>query len=237
MKRILVMVLKNLIRIPYYAICLLLYSRENDRHSDQQKYNFLKKIVYYANRGGNVKIVSSGQDLLPEKNGFILYPNHQGMYDMLAIIDSFDRPISAVLKKEVANVPFVKQIRKIMRALPMDREDVRQSMKVILQVAKEVEEGRIYTIFAEGTRSRKGNQLLDFKGGSFKAAMKAKCPIVPVALINSFVPFDSDSLEQVTVQIHYLKPIPYEEYKDMKTNEIAAMVKEKIQQKINEEIM
>lgn len=237
MKRILVMVLKNLIRIPYYAICLLLYSRENDRHSDQQKYNFLKKIVYYANRGGNVKIVSSGQDLLPEKNGFILYPNHQGMYDMLAIIDSFDRPLSAVLKKEVANVPFVKQIRKIMRALPMDREDVRQSMKVILQVAKEVEEGRIYTIFAEGTRSRKGNQLLDFKGGSFKAAMKAKCPIVPVALINSFVPFDSDSLEQVTVQIHYLKPIPYEEYKDMKTNEIAAMVKEKIQQKINEEIM
>lgn len=237
MKRILVMVLKNLIRIPYYAICLLLYSRENDRHSDQQKYNFLKKIVYYANRGGNVKIVSSGQDLLPEKNGFILYPNHQGMYDMLAIIDSFDRPISAVLKKEVANVPFVKQIRKIMRALPMDREDVRQSMKVILQVAKEVEEGRIYAIFAEGTRSRKGNQLLDFKGGSFKAAMKAKCPIVPVALINSFVPFDSDSLEQVTVQVHYLKPIPYEEYKDMKTNEIAAMVKEKIQQKINEEIM
>ena len=237
MKRILVMVLKNLIRIPYYAICLLLYSRENDRHSDQQKYNFLKKIVYYANRGGNVKIVSSGQDLLPEKNGFILYPNHQGMYDMLAIIDSFDRPLSAVMKKEVANVPFVKQIRKIMRALPMDREDVRQSMKVILQVAKEVEEGRIYTIFAEGTRSRKGNQLLDFKGGSFKAAMKAKCPIVPVALINSFVPFDSDSLEQVTVQIHYLKPIPYEEYKDMKTNEIAAMVKEKIQQKINEEIM
>ena len=156
---------------------------------------------------------------------------------MLAIIDSFDRPLSAVLKKEVANVPFVKQIRKIMRALPMDREDVRQSMKVILQVAKEVEEGRIYAIFAEGTRSRKGNQLLDFKGGSFKAAMKAKCPIVPVALINSFVPFDSDSLEQVTVQVHYLKPIPYEEYKDMKTNEIAAMVKEKIQKKINEEIM
>lgn len=237
MKRILVMVLKNLIRIPYYAICLLLYSRENDRHSDQEKYNFLKKIVYYANRGGNVTIVSSGQDLLPEKNGFILYPNHQGMYDMLAIIDSFDRPLSAVLKKEVANVPFVKQIRKIMRALPMDREDVRQSMKVILQVAKEVEEGRIYAIFAEGTRSRKGNQLLDFKGGSFKAAMKSKCPIVPVALINSFVPFDSDSLEQVTVQVHYLKPIPYEEYKDMKTNEIAAMVKDKIQQKINEEIM
>ena len=232
MKRILVMVLKNLIRIPYYAICLLLYSRENDRHSDQQKYNFLKKIVYYANRGGNVKIVSSGQDLLPEKNGFILYPNHQGMYDMLAIIDSFDRPISAVMKKEVANVPFVKQIRKIMRALPMDREDVRQSMKVILQVAKEVEEGRIYTNFAEGTRSRKGNQLLDFKGGSFKAATKARCPIVPVALIDSYKSFDTNSIKPLTVQVHFLAPIPYEEYKDMKTTEIAAEVKRRIEDTI-----
>ncbi len=229
------MVLKNLIHVPYVAVYILLYARENDRHSDQQKYDFLKKVVNYANRGGNVKIVSSGQELLPEKNGFILYPNHQGMYDMLAIIDSFGRPLSAILKKEVANVPFVKQIRKIMRALPMDREDVRQSMKVILQAAKEVGEGRNYVIFAEGTRSRNGNQLLDFKGGSFKAAMKAKCPIVPVALINSFVPFDSHSLETVTVQVHYLKPIPYEEYKDMKTNEIAVMVKERIQQKINEE--
>lgn len=235
MKRILVMVLRNLIRIPYFAVCLLLYARENDKHSDQQKYDFLRKIVYHANRGGNVKIVSTGQEQLPEKDGFIFYPNHQGMYDMLAIIDSFDRPLSVILKKEVANVPFVKQVRKIMRALPMDREDVRQSMKVILQVAKEVEEGRNYAIFAEGTRSRNGNQLLDFKGGSFKAAMKAKCPIVPVTLINSFVPFDSHSLEPVTVQVHYLQPIPYEEYKDMKTNEIAAMVKERIQQKINEE--
>ena len=81
----------------------------------------------------------------------------------------------------------------------------------------------------EGTRSKKGNNTLEFKGGSFKAATKAKCPIVPVVLVNSFVPFDSKTLKQITVQVHYLKPLIYDEYKDMKTVEIAEYTRNEIQ--------
>ena len=58
---------------------------------------------------------------------------------------------------------------------------MRQAMKVIIDVSKEVEKGRNYLIFPEGTRSKNGNKIGTFKGGSFKAATKAKCPIVPVA--------------------------------------------------------
>ena len=36
------------------------------------------------------------------------------------------------------------------------------------------------------------------------------------------------------VQLHFLKPIPYEEYKPLKTVELAAMVKERIQAVIDE---
>ena len=62
---------------------------------------------------------------------------------------------------------------------------------------------RIFLIFAEGTRSRKGNQLLDFKGGSFKSATNAKCPIVHIALIDSFKAFDTNSTKKLNVQIHF----------------------------------
>ena len=71
-----------------------------------------------------------------------------------------------------------------------------------------------------------------FKGGSFKSAYKAKCPIVPVALMNAFIPFDKNSIRKVTVKVIYLKPIPFEEYKDMKTVEIAAIVKQRIDETI-----
>ena len=121
-----------------------------------------------------------------------------------------------------------------MKAYAIDRDDIKQSMKVILQVTKEVMQGRNFLIFAEGTRSKDGNQLLEFKGGSFKAAMKAKCPIVPVALIDSYKSFDTDSIKPQTVQVHFLEPMSYGEYKEMKSVEIAAEVRRRIGQVIAE---
>ena len=87
-------------------------------------------------------------------------------------------------------------------------------------------------IFAEGHRSRRGNEILEFKSGTFKSAVKAGCPIVPVALINSFRPFDVNSLKRETVEIHYLKPILPEEYGGMKTSQIAQMVHDRIEEEI-----
>ena len=63
--------------------------------------------------------------------------------------------------------------------------------------------------------------------------MKAKCPIVPVALIDTYKAFDTGSAEPLTVQVHFLKPMHYEEYKDMKSKEIAELVKQRIQDKIS----
>ena len=67
--------------------------------------------------------------------------------------------------------------------------------RVIVNVAKEVKTGRNYLIFAEGTRSKNGNRVGLFKGGSFKSATKAQCPIIPVALIDSFKPFDTNTTQ------------------------------------------
>ena len=105
-----------------------------------------------------------------------------------------------------------------------------------MNVANDVKNGKMFIIFPEGTRSKNGNQVGEFKGGSFKAATKAKCPIVPVALIDSFKPFDTNSIKPVTVQVHFMEPLFYEEYKDMKTTEIAEVVQERIQKTINENI-
>ena len=93
-----------------------------------------------------------------------------------------------------------------------------------------------YLILAEGTRSKNGNHPGTFKGGSFKTATKTKCPIVPVALIDSFKAFDTGSTEKIVVQVHILPPMYYEEYKDMHTTEIAEEVKRRIEKVIEENI-
>ena len=113
---------------------------------------------------------------------------------------------------------------------------MRQSLEVIQNVIKEVQNGRNYLIFPEGTRSKKGNTMGEFHGGSFRCAVKAKCPIVPVALIDSFKVLDLKGSAPVQVQLHYLKPIPYEEFEGMKATEVATLVKQRIQEAIDENL-
>lgn len=194
MKRILLMVFRNIILVPAMWIKLCYYASHVDKYTEEQRYAMLKFIVLRANKGGNVTIDVHGRENIPDKDGFMFFPNHQGLYDVLAILEACPRPFSVVAKKEVANIQFLKQVFACMKAYMLDREDVRQAMQIIIDVSKEVEHGRNYLIFAEGTRSKNGNEVQEFKGGSFKAATKAKCPIVPVALIDSFKPFDTNTI-------------------------------------------
>lgn len=232
MKRILLMVFRNLFWVPYGWIKLNWYARHVDNYTEEEIYTFLKFIVKRAIWGGNIEIEGHGEENLPAENGFLLTPNHQGLFDVLAIVHVCPKPFSVVAKKEVANIQFLKQVFACMKAFMIDREDIKQSMQVILNVVKELKNGRNYLIFPEGTRSRQGNKPQEFKGGSFKAATKSKCPIVPVALIDSFKAFDTGSIDTLTVQVHFLEPLYYEEYKDMKTTEIAAEVKRRIEETI-----
>ena len=234
MKRILLMVFKNIIFVPYAWIKLCWYAAHVDRYTEEERYKLLKYIDRHAIWGGNLSIEAHGTENIPKENGFMLFPNHQGLFDVLAILQACPVPFSVVAKKEVAEVPFLKQVFACMKAFIIDREDIRQSMQVIINVVKEVKAGRNYLIFAEGTRSKQGNKPQEYKGGSFKAATKSKCPIVPVALIDSFKAFDTGSIEKLTVQVHFLPPMYYDEYKDMKTTEIAAEVKRRIEKTIIE---
>lgn len=234
MKRILLMVFRNIFLVPFMWCKLCYYASHVEKYTEEQHYRMLRFIVLRANKGGNVTIDVHGKENLPNKSGFIFFPNHQGLYDVLAFVEACSIPFSVVAKKEIKDVQFLKQVIACMKGYLMDREDIRQSMQIIGNVTNEVKKGRNYVIFPEGTRSKEGNQVQSFKAGSFKAATKAECPIVPVALINSFKPFDTNTISPVTVQVHFLPPLYYDDYKNMKTKEIADKVQKQIQQVILE---
>lgn len=233
MKRILLMVFRNIILVPYMWCRLCYHASHTEKYTEEEQYSLLKFIVLRANKGGNVRIEPYGTENIPKESGFMFFPNHQGLYDVLAVLEACPMPFSVVAKKEIQNIQFLKQVFACMKAYMLDRDNVRQAMQVIIDVSNEVKNGRNYLIFAEGTRSKNGNRIGKFKGGSFKAATKAKCPIVPIALIDSFRPFDTNTIGKVTVQVHFLKPLYYDDYKNMKTTEIASIVHDRIQDTID----
>jgi len=232
MKRIVMMLIRNLYYLPYALIKLRWYLAHKEKYSEEKINAFFRAICKHAVRGGNIKIDISGVENFPKENGFMIFPNHQGMFDVLALILACPDPVTVVAKKETENIPVLRSILKLMGAQFIDREDLRQSMQVINQVAKEVKEGRNYIIFAEGTRSKNGNQLLEFKGGSFKAATKAQCPIVPAALIDSYKAFDTGSIQKINIKVCIQKPLYPEDYKGKKTVDIADEVKSIIEKTI-----
>ena len=230
MNRIARMVLLNFFRVPVLFPRLWHYAKHTDKYPELEKWTLIHRILGYAVKAGNVDLQVYGKENLPPQDGFVLYGNHQGMFDVVALAADWERPLAAVLKKELADVPLLKQIRLCTHSFAMDREDVRQSLTVIKGVTEEVQKGRNFLIFPEGTRSRNGNIMGEFHGGSFRAAMKAQCPIVPLCFVDSFKVLDQKGSKRVSVQMHYLKPIPYEEYKDLKTVEVADLVKSRIQE-------
>jgi len=229
MNRLTKIVFKNIHLAPWTFAKIYWYAAHPDKYDKETKMKPLRRILERSKITGNLDIKVYGRENIPEEDGFIFYPNHQGIFDGFAMIEACPRPFSPVMKQELMKIPAVKQIFQCMDAIPMDRGNVKNSLRVIQEVGRRVaEEHENWIIFPEGTRSRNGNQLLEFKGGSFKAAVKAKCPIVPVALIDSFKPFDKNEPGHVTVQVHILPPIPYESYQSMKTAEIADLVKSQI---------
>ena len=234
MVRIFLMVLRNFWKVPGAWIKLCRYAKNGDQYTELEKWQHIQYILKLAVTTGNIDLQVHGVENIPKENGFLMYGNHQGLFDVLAIAATCDNPLGAVLKKELAQIPFLKQIKECTNSFAMDREDIKQSMEVIVNVIKEVKKGRNYLIFPEGTRSKMGNKMLDFHGGSFKCAVKTKCPVLPVALIDSFKVLDQKGCKPVKVQIHYLEPILYEEYKDMNTTELAALVRSRIEATINQ---
>ena len=234
MNRIARIILRNVFRLPGYYFKLCRYARHPERYSREETWAYIRKVMKRVLATSNVELEVTGTEHLGLEGGFMLYGNHQGMFDVVAIAATCPRPLSIVYKKELQNIPLLKQILKITNSYAMDREDVRQSLTVIQNVTQQLKEGHPYVLFPEGTRSKNSNEMLEFHGGSFRCALKAKCPMVPMALADCFKAFDHKGSKPMKAQIHYLPPIFFEEYGHMKTGEVADLVKGRIGEAIRQ---
>lgn len=232
--RIALMVIRLFFFVPYYLGGIWWQGAKKD-YDFEKAFRFVSHVAKRACWAGRVNFEVEGLENLPEEGNFVMTPNHQGLFDALVFLSTCPKPFTVVIKKEASNVILLKQVVSALRAHSIDRDDLRQSMQVIKASAEDLKAGRGVLIFPEGTRSKIGNKIgTEFKGGSFKCATMTKSPIVPCALIDSFKPFDENSMKPVTVKVAYLPPMYYEEYKDMKSVEIAEEVQKRVAAKMEE---
>ena len=196
-----------------------------DNYTQTEKYEVIREKVVELNKAGKIKIEVHGKENLPEKSGYIIFSNHQSVFDILCLIESDPTPFSIVYKMEISNWIFFGNVMKCLNSIPINRKSKRQSIEAIRSVSKRVMNGANVLMFPEGTWSKIGNELLLFKSGSFKSAIWAKCPIVPVVLIDAYIPYQSHNTKEATVKVYYLKPLYYEDYIGLNSKELSEKIR------------
>lgn len=204
-------------------------------YNEDECYKYAHYIVDLMHRTGHIRTIAYGVENLPQEGGYMMYPNHQGKYDAYGIVGVHEKTCSVVMDEAKSRGPFISEVIDLLHGKRMSLKDTRQAMTVIMEMSKEVAEGRRYILFPEGgyVVGRK-NGMGEFKAGCFKISLKTKTPIVPVVLWDSYKVYNSWKFGPVKTEVHFLPPIPYEEFKDMKTQEIATMVHKRIQDKLDE---
>lgn len=135
------------------------------------------------NAGATINV--HGEDNIPKDQNVVFIGNHQGNFDIAIFMACINKPKGYVAKIEVKKIPVIRTWMTYMHCVFMDRSTLKSAATAIVEGVNLVKAGHSLVIFPEGTRSR-GDQLGDFKAGSFKLATKPKAPIVPVTINGSY---------------------------------------------------
>lgn len=178
-----------------------------------------------------VRIRVSGRENLPDEP-VLFAGNHRSYFDIITTHVALNRPLGYVAKKEFLKVPLFSGWMKNIGCIFLDRNDMKEAMKAIIQGINILKHGTcsLY-IFPEGTRGH-ADEMKPFHKGSFKLAQKSGRKIVPVAVWNTDNVFENNpALWKVIGRKVYIKigkPVDYSELEDDQKKHIDVYVQNQV---------
>jgi len=125
------------------------------------------------------RVEVSGFENLPS-GGFVIAANHIGRLDAALAYYVLNRPdIIMVVAEKYEKYVIFRWLIKLTNGMFVDRYN--SDIHAIRETLRRLQQGQVFTITPEGTRSKSGN-LIEAKPGGTYLAWKAGVPIVPVAL-------------------------------------------------------
>jgi 1-acyl-sn-glycerol-3-phosphate acyltransferase len=129
------------------------------------------------------RVEKSGFENLPRSGGFVIAANHIGRLDAAMPYFLLDRSdIIMVVAEKYEEYAFFRWLVRITNGMFIDRQNA--DIHTIRESLRRLQQGGIFIITPEGTRSKSGN-LIEGKPGAIYLAWKAGVPVLPVALTGS----------------------------------------------------
>lgn len=219
-----------------YFVWMRKYAKHPEKYPFEKRYKRVQDLASRVVKDMDIDYIIEGEENIPSEGTYAVFGNHLSILDPLSLAAILKKPISFIGKKEIIKMPFAGKIMQDVDGLFLDREDLKQSLKIMMKVQKDLETGtKSYVVFPEGTRNKDPMKKLgEFHHGTFRPAMKAKVPLVPVVFYGTHQGMKANAIfKKYPVFIKFLKPIMPEEYEGKTTNEMAKHVQNLIQSELS----
>lgn len=231
------MLLFLILFLPVYFILWIVGkfdSHKKTRASQAIVRNAFRFVLFCA----GTKITVLGRENVPRDEAFLYVGNHRSLADIPVGYITLPTLTGFVAKKELKKIPLFSGWMKNLQCLFLDRDDMKEGLKTIMQGVAQLKAGSSIFIMPEGTRNRGSEfELLPFKEGSLKMAERAGCAIIPVAISNTAAVFEEHMpwVKKSHVIIHYGKPIYPNDIPKEERRHLGSMVRDIIITQLKED--
>ena len=153
-----------------------------------------------------------GAENIPDEGGVLLASNHASFLDPPVVgVGYRKRPVHFMARDTLWNSKFGSWWMDKVGCIPVSRGT--GDLKALKTTIKMLKEGKVVSMFPEGTRTEDG-ELQEAKGGIGLIIEKSGCVVVPAYIDGTFraYPKGSKLIKPLTVAITYGKPITQEEF-------------------------
>jgi 1-acyl-sn-glycerol-3-phosphate acyltransferase len=172
-----------------------------------------------------------GREHIPRNTAVVFCSNHESNVDPPVLFQALHKRLHVLFKAELTRLPVLGAVMVAGGFVPVERDRREASMASIDRAAESIRSGNSFLIFPEGTRSRT-SELLPFKKGGFIMAIKAKAPIVPVAVSGGRSAMQKGSwlVRPVMVDVRIGEPVETAGYSLDDRDQLIEVVRERIEE-------
>lgn len=165
-----------------------------------------------------ITVSVKGLEKVPKDRAVVYVGNHRSYFDIILTYKYCNHPTSYIAKSELQKIPTFGFWGKMMMVLFFDSNDIKASLKMILEGIDRLKNGKSVFIFPEGGRNKEPDliPLRDFHDGSFRLSSKSGAPVIPVALVKTDDIWEAHFpwVRKASVTITYGEPVYFDTLSD-----------------------
>ncbi len=218
--------------LPLMAIRRL-FDRDPVRYHTGYLFRKLGRALVRVNPGWRIHL--SGETIQDPRHPYVVVSNHQSMVD-IPVVSHLPWEMKWIGKEELFKLPIIGWMMHLSADIKVDRKSARSGATALITAQRFLAQKCSVMIFPEGTRTLDG-KVRAFADGAFHLAIRAKVPVLPVALDGSFdcIPKNSWKFGKPSdILLKILPPIDTTGYTVERVAELRDLVRRKIMEQVAE---